>query len=103
MAMDMKGKKPAISISMISMPKKGEDQSDIDMAGEKSGEMGREPSESPADPIMKELEKFSDEDLMAEVERRGLASQLSQSSGEEKSEDGEEEEEEKPADKYEYS
>ena len=74
-------KKP--SIAMLEFPSKSEkSEKSMDKSGELAGESeGESDSEGEAESVaseaQKELEKFSDEDLMAEIERRGLSSQLS--------------------------
>jgi hypothetical protein len=98
MEMPKKSKKP--SIEALDMPSK---KSDMDMASELEGEADGESGDDAVKPEANvELEKFSDEELQAEMQRRGLSASMSMPSieiepaGEEESEDSESKE------KYEY-
>lgn len=74
MAYDMKSKKKKMGIADLEMPKKGgaeEVELDVDFLADE-GEMD-EMSEP-----MGDLEKISDEELMAELERRGLMGDMAE-------------------------
>lgn len=64
-------------------PEESDDGSDVDATeffGEAEGETGEEPESESVEPEMgnPELESVSDDDLMAEIKRRGLSARMGQ-------------------------